>query len=233
MPINFVWKFRARFLYAGVLLCIATLAAAQTPAASQDCPRKFSDAQVDAILIEKLPARYAHTIEVNYVHCTYHAVLWVTGGAPDSEALIELDRDGNLPPEVVKYGYHGNATEDVSIRKAPLPNYPPRARAANITGSVWVRATVVPDSTQAYPSASIGDARVVRVFPPAANALTEGLIDALRTWKFNPRLRYGNAVPREVLMRFRFLIDGKTEGAAESMEVPDGVYALEGVDIKG
>ena len=225
---------RARTLLSSALLGIATIVVDPTVhAASKDCPRKFNDAQIDRILIEKLPVHYDHRTEVRYVECTYYVVVWGVGAPVDSQSLIELDENGNLPKEVVQNGYHGSSNEDVSLRKAPMPKYPPAARAAGITGSVLVRATVVPDSPQQYGAASITDATIVQVSPATATALADGLIDALRAWKFNPRVRYGNVIPRDIMVRFRFSIGGNTVSSEEPVDLPDDVVLLETIDING
>jgi len=224
----------ARTLLCSALLGMATIVAAPTVhATSKDCPRKFSGEQIDRILIEKLPVNYAHRTDVNYVKCTYYVVVWGIGAPVDSQSLIELDENGNLPKEVVQYGYHGNSNEDVSFRKAPLPKYPPAARAAGITGSVLVRGTVVPDSPHQNAAASITDATIVQVSPATATGLADGLIDALRAWKFNPRVRYGNAMPRDVMIRFRFLIGGNTVSSGQHVDLPNDVVLLETIDING
>lgn len=216
------------------LLGVATMVVVPSvQATSKDCPRKFSDEQIDRILIEKLPVNYDHRTDVHYVECTYHVVVWGVGAPVDSQSLIELDEDGRLPKEVVQYGYHGSTNEDVSFRKAPMPKYPPAAHAAGITGSVLVRATVVPDSPDQYCAASVSDATIVQVSPATATGLADGLIDALRAWKFNPRVRYGNVVPRDVMVRFRFLIGGKTAAAEKPVDLPDDVVLLETIDING
>src|SRR5947209_6218254 len=116
----------ASLLSTGALLSAASSAAAEKVRTSAlECPRKFSDEQIRQILIEKLPFRGEGGMEVRYKYCTYGVLIWPPGHPPDSDSSIELDHNGNLPPEVVKYGWHGDEKDDVSLRKAPAPPYPP------------------------------------------------------------------------------------------------------------
>lgn len=125
---------------------ISVLASEKDRAPTNECPRRFSDEQIQQILLRKLPIGTDGGTSVRYQGCSYHVLLWPPGHPVDSDVFVELDRDGNLPPEVIKYGWHGDRHEDVSLRKAPIPPYPARAFAAKITGSVVVRATVTPST---------------------------------------------------------------------------------------
>jgi len=225
-------------LSVGVLLGSVNAAAEKPRAASVYCPRKFTDEQIQRMLVEKLPIGSEVGVRVRYEHCVYQVVMWPIGHPVDSDVFIELDKNGNLPPEVIKYGWHGDEHADVSIRKASVPRYPSRALAAKITGSVVVRATVTPiarhrDSATGQPEGFITDARIAQVSPPGASALTDGLIDVLRTWVFYSRMRYGTALPRDIILRFRFSIAGKYGATSEPIEPPADVTVMDAIDIKG
>jgi len=214
-------------LAAIALFDAAALASEKDSAEKTECPRKFNDQQINTLLIEKLPLGADVGMSVRYEDCKYYVVMWPPGHPVDSNVFVELDRDGNLPPEVVKYGWHGDEHEDVSARKAPIPPYPARALAAKVTGSVIVRATVTPTSlhrdSSGRPQGVITDARIVQISPRDATELTEGLIDVLRQWRFNARLSYGTALARDIMLRFKFSIDGKNAADTEKFEIPADV----------
>ena len=119
-------------------------------ASTSACPRKFSDDQIRQRLLGTLPVADAGGVSVRYENCSYRVLMWPAGHPVDSDVFVELDAEGNLPPEVVKYGWHGDEHAGVSLRKAPIPPYPVRAMAETIPGSIAVRVPVTPCSLPSY-----------------------------------------------------------------------------------
>lgn len=195
----------------------------------QVCPQKFTDQQIDQILTEKLPLNYDHRITVHYSNCSYGVVIWPTNGPPDSQTLIKLDRDGNLPPIVVKFGINSQMTkEGASYRELSVLPYPPHALEEGIAGKVLVRVSISSDGT-------VGNARIVQVIPREAVELTEGLIGAIRKWRFNPLTLYGNAVSSDVIVPVHFTIKGQQSLPSWRLEyvAPDDDSVLETIEARG
>jgi TonB family protein len=215
---------------AGTFLILAATAAASDwkPPGAHHCPRKFSDEQIDQILKDKLKIDYDHRLTVNYTKCHYYMAIWPLPIVVDSNILIDLDEDGNLPPVVVKYGIRGNTNENVSYRKISKLTYPPSALNRRISGIVLVRVSIAPDAT-------VSAASIVQVSPRDAGELTEGLVDAIRTWRFNPLTQYGNQLSSDVLVPVRFTITNRPlpSWSNRKLDMPKGVPWLETIEVSG
>jgi TonB family protein len=208
-----------------------TVAAAEHAASSgaHACPRRFTNEQVDRILIEKLPIRYDHDITIHYSNCTYHVGIWPVGGAPDSQTLIELDENGNLPAIVVKYGTKSKlARLGVSYRNVTRPSYPARALEEKLAGTILVRVSINTDTT-------VSDATIMQVTPDSVVELADSLVETIRQWRFNPLMLYGNAVPSEVIVPVEFRIEGQESPSISEQKfmVPDDVPVMERIVIGG
>jgi protein TonB len=82
------------------------------------------------------------------------------------------------------------------------PEYPPRAQQQGLKGWVVVEFTISPAGT-------VKDARVVQSEPPYV--FDQASLDAIRRWRYNPRVENGVAVAQTgVFFRFRF--DGVGRG---------------------
>jgi protein TonB len=77
--------------------------------------------------------------------------------------------------------------------RADVPQYPPDARAAGITGVVL--AEIVIDT-----SGSVGDAKVVRSIP----LLDEAALQAVRNWRYAPTMVNGEPVPVRMTVTVNF-----------------------------
>lgn len=79
----------------------------------------------------------------------------------------------------------------------PAPNYPREALAAGIEGRVMLRVTIEADG-------AVGAARVSTSSGSAS--LDDAALAAIRSWRFEPARRGGEAVPYEVIVPIRFAI---------------------------
>jgi protein TonB len=76
------------------------------------------------------------------------------------------------------------------------PDYPPRARQQGIEGWVVVEFTISPAGT-------VKDPRVLEAQPPSV--FEQAALNAIRRWRYNPRVENGVAVAREgAQVRLRF-----------------------------
>src|SRR5437868_6223124 len=82
---------RALICAALFLLAASASASDSKPGDAHPCPRKFTDEQVDRILIEKLPIKYEHRLSVNYTNCRYYMVIWPLPIVVDSNTFVDLD----------------------------------------------------------------------------------------------------------------------------------------------
>jgi TonB family protein len=125
-------------------------------------------------------------------------------------------------------GIHGNTNEDVSYRKISTLAYPTDALSKGISGKVLVRVSVAPD-------ASVSDASIVQVLPRGATELTEGLINAIRQWRFNPLRQYGNELPSDVLVPVRFTIANRPSPSwsRQRFDMQKDVPWLAAIEVKG
>ena len=229
-------RFTASIVVAVLLQSADAKAADPAASPSRECPRKLSDEDVRRILKPDLHVTDDDTIVVNYHDCMYGVMIMPPHGPPDSQFGIVLDADGNPPDVVRKYGYHGDTNEGPSYRKLKIPSYPQRARAKGITGIVLVRVSLAPHDNPPYlPDAIVDHAEVVEVEPHAASELTDGLIDEIATWKFNPPVSYGNALPVDLIVPVRFSIEGKPTPPADTKEfaIPDGAVLMDWIEVKG
>jgi TonB family protein len=222
-------RLRSGILMRCGLFVLATSAAASDWKPASDtraCPRKLSDVQIDQILTAQLPIKYAHTTTVNYARCIYGVVIWPNGGPVDSQTPIELDEDGHLPPAVLTYGIRSHVIQDGPAYSIVIaPPYPVRAHEKHITGTVLVRVSIAPDKT-------VSNARIVRVSPRDAIALTDGLIDAIRRWQFVPLTLYGNPFPSDVVVPVRFSINGSSASDERKHIVVEDIPQLETIEVK-
>ena len=219
---------RALICAALCLFAASASASDSKPGEAHACPRKFTDEQVDRILIEKLPINYEHRLSVNYTNCRYYMVIWPLPIVVDSNTFVDLDEDGNLPDVVVKYGIHGNGHEGVSYRKISAIAYPANALSKGISGKVLVRVSVAPDAT-------VSDASIEQVVPRGAIELTQGLLDVIRQWRFNPLTQYGNELPSDVLVPVQFTITNEPapSWSQQKFDMPKDVPRLETIEVKG
>lgn len=77
----------------------------------------------------------------------------------------------------------------------PPPDYPPQARRRGLEGEALLEITVLPDGL-------CGDARVVEC--SGSSLFGEAALAAVRSWRFRPAVRGGQAVAAVVPVRFVF-----------------------------
>jgi TonB family protein len=140
--------------------------------------------------------------------------------------VLTDDNDAPLPPTQT-------ATDTgPSYRKMAPPMISPGQIVAKIDGTLYVRARIGSDG-------SVLDAYVDQAVPTEASALKEVVLNALKTWKFNPATRNGQAVESEVVVPFRIdsgsgPADVGLESARHLQELtyPDTVRRLETISFK-
>jgi periplasmic protein TonB len=77
------------------------------------------------------------------------------------------------------------------------PNYPARAASRHIEGWVKIEFTV-------NPSGSVANARVIGASPPGI--FDEAALDAIKKWKFKPKIVNGNAVVQRAVQTLKFTL---------------------------
>jgi hypothetical protein len=60
------------------------------------CYRKFSDEEIDQLLVEKLHITKPHRNDVQWKHCEYFVVIWPVPNVVDGQTIVELDQDGKI-----------------------------------------------------------------------------------------------------------------------------------------
>jgi TonB family protein len=117
---------------------------------------------------------------------------------------------------------------DVTYRKLNIPAYPAQALTDRITGVVLLHVWISKDR-------SVSRVEVMHVHPSSATVLSVGLADTVRSWAFNPAESFGNPVDGEALVPVRFSIkDDSPPPVAEPWpSLPEGVYMLDAIDVKG
>ena len=78
-----------------------TLIGCSTPTKDDQCRRKFSDAEIDKLLVQKLKYLQPHQTDVRWKDCKYYALIWWLPITPDHNTFVSLDANGNVlkPPE--------------------------------------------------------------------------------------------------------------------------------------
>jgi protein TonB len=89
----------------------------------------------------------------------------------------------------------GGTDRDVVPLVQVDPDYPPRAKQQGIEGWVAVEFTITPVGT-------VDNARVIRAEPPFV--FDRAALEAIRKWRYNPKIENGKAVSREHRVRFTF-----------------------------
>lgn len=116
-------------------------------------------------------------------------------------ALSSVAADGAEAPGFPGSDADGAANGEAPDREPrPLPGcrppaYPERARALGITGTVELRVQLSADG-------AVLDVAVAR--SSGSRLLDRAALDAVRAWRFLPRLRAGRAVPCEILQPVAF-----------------------------
>jgi general secretion pathway protein A len=116
-------------------------------------------------------------------------------GAPASN-ILDLGRglaDISPPVSAPRAASPGGRLEEPRLLSSPPPAYPPRARAANVQGSVVID-TVVDEK------GNVGDMKVVS----GSGLLTQAAMDAVRTWKYQPARLNGDVIATHVQVRVNF-----------------------------
>ena len=226
----------AASIFVAALPQAAVAAAIDTAAApAHECPRKLSDADVRRILTPTLHIRNNDKVVIHYSQCEYGIMVWPAPITPDSQFGIVLDADGNLPEVVRKYGYHGDTNEGPSYRRLKIPAYPAAARAKGITGIVLMRVSLaIHDNPPYRPDAVVAHTEIVDVEPHDATELSDGLSDAVATWKFNPQVSYGNALSGDLIVPFRFSIEGQPVPRVDAKEfaLRAGAVRMDWIEVK-
>jgi protein TonB len=101
--------------------------------------------------------------------------------------IVPMIDTGAQLEQATSLGAGGADTEPVPLVRVD-PEYPPRAAQRGIKGYVVVQFTISPLGT-------VQDLRVVEAQPP--QVFDRAVLDAVRRWKYNPRIENGVAVPQE------------------------------------
>ena len=102
-------------------------------------------------------------------------------------SVIRLQPELNLRGNLTGFGLAGGSDTDVLPLVRIPPEYPPRALARGLEGSVLVQFTITV-------TGSVKDAIVVRADPP--NVFDQAALAAIARWRYNPRVVNGQAVER-------------------------------------
>tara|TARA_R110002073_G_scaffold260303_2_gene423221 strand:- start:115 stop:759 length:645 start_codon:yes stop_codon:yes gene_type:complete len=95
-------------------------------------------------------------------------------------------------------GMAGFDTDVIPVVRVP-PTYPRNARSAQIQGSVTMAVTIRPDGT-------VSDVSVLESDPP--RLFDQAAVDAMRRWKFRPKVVDGNPVAQRARQTMEFKLGG-------------------------
>jgi TonB family protein len=126
------------------------------------------------------------------VSCLVAGSLVLPGGASAetaAAAVAEPAADEVLPPHII-----------LSTQRAP--EYPPAALAGRFNGSVMLEALVLADGT-------VGDVQVLSCTRPKVG-FEDAVIDAVKSWQFEPGRKNGE--PVEFTLKFRLNFTGGRPG---------------------
>jgi protein TonB len=102
-------------------------------------------------------------------------------------SMVRLQPELNLRGNLTGFGMAGGTDTDVLPLVRIPPEYPPRALARGIEGSVLVQFTI-------SVTGAVKDPIVIRANP--ANVFNDAAIAAISRWRYNPRVVNGQAVER-------------------------------------
>lgn len=113
-------------------------------------------------------------------------------------------------------------TEDVSYRRMSPPSYPPESLANREHGDVWMRVRVAADGSPAQVEVEKSS---------GSKQLDEAAMAAVRTWRFNPGIRDGQAVEGWVLVPISFRLN-ESAVPLPATPKPDGAPALDQLYVR-
>ena len=115
----------------------------------------------------------------------------LAGGSQDEAAAPRTSTTRELPPIRIA----GNVTQAKLLHRVDAV-YPPIAKAANVQGTVVLRAIIAKDGTVKQLELISG--------PPM---LTDAAMDAVRQWTYQPTRLYGEPVEVETTVSITFTLD--------------------------
>lgn len=114
-------------------------------------------------------------------------------------------------------------TEDVGYRRMSPPSYPPESLANHEQGDVRMRVLVAVD----------GAPKQVEVDKSSGSKqLDEAAVAAVKTWKFNPGSRDGQAVEGWVQVPISFRLNDEAAAPPPATPKPDGAPALDQLHVR-
>jgi TonB family protein len=122
--------------------------------------------------------------------CAY--TTWATQAPPPSAAVTSHGSSSATD--------HPHADHDASYASMKPPHYPEEAVKNKIEGTVWVKVAIAADG-------SVQSADVYRVEPETAASLGVAAVQAVKSWTFNPAMKYGYPVAGNVLVPIEFSLD--------------------------
>jgi protein TonB len=115
--------------------------------------------------------------------------------------IVPMVDTGAELEKATSLGAGGGSDRDIVPLVRVDPEYPERAKQQRIEGWVDVEFTITPAGT-------VQDARVLEAQPPFV--FDRAALDAIRRWRYNPRVENGVAVARPgVQVRLRFELAGR------------------------